>query len=245
VHRSVAIGDLADLVIIDTRSRRDEPVAGVAMRHPDRSAMGAEQRAWFFDTMRSSTARWRLFANPSVLSSTWNPAPPDDAELAQAMLKLKLVDPDGSGQMDHDQWEGYPAERGALLDLLDELDDVVVLSGDIHVGLAAELHRDPWTSIDSPVAVELVSPSVTSQNLDDKLGYPAGGSRAVADRFVEASPHVHWADFDGHGYVLVDLDREQLRASWWCVDDVLTRSAGESCLARFTVKRGSRALVAE
>ena len=195
--------------------------------------------------MGASTASWRLLANASILSSTWHPALPEDPELERALLKLKLVDPEGSGQMDHDQWEGYPAERAALLDMLDELEDVVVLSGDIHVGLAAELHRDPYTSTEHPVAVELVSPSVTSQNLDDKLGYPAGGSRAVADRFADTHPHVEWADFDGHGYVLVDLDREQLRASWWCVDDVLTRCAGERCVARYTVKRGSRSLVAE
>ncbi len=237
VHRAVAIGDLADLVIVDTRSRRDEPVAGAAMHDPGRTALGADQREWLFDTLRSSTARWRLLANPSILSSTWHPALPDDPELARAVLKLKLVDPDGSGQLDHDQWEGYPAERAKLLDVLDELDDVVVLSGDIHTGMAAELHRDPWASTERPVAVELVCPSVTSQNLDDKLGYPAGGSRDVADRFADCHPHVEWADFDGHGYVLVDLDREQLRASWWMVDGVLTRSSGERCAARITVKR--------
>jgi phosphodiesterase/alkaline phosphatase D-like protein len=242
-HRCVAVGDLADLVVLDTRSRRDQPVAGDAMHDPSRSALGADQRAWLFDTLQDSTARWRLLANPSVLSTTWHPQLPDDAELATALLKLKLVDPAGSGAIDHDQWEGYPAERTELLDTLAGLDDVVVLSGDIHVGMANEVRRDPWAADDPAVAVELITPSVTSQNLDDKLGYPAGGSRAVAERFVDAFPHVRWADFDGHGYVLVDLDREQLRASWWCVDDVLRPVDGERCVARFTVKRGSAELV--
>jgi alkaline phosphatase D len=245
VHRSIAIGDLADLVLIDTRSRRDEPVAGAALHDAGRTALGADQRAWLFDTLRSSPARWRLLGNPSILSATSHPDLPDDPELAQALRKLKLVDTQNPDRLDHDQWEGYPAERAALLDVLDELDDVVVLSGDIHVGIAAELHRDPWTSTEHPVAIELVAPSVTSQNLDDKLGYAAGGSRAVADRFAVTHPHVRWADFDGHGYVLVDLDREQLRASWWCVDEVLRPSYFERCVARFTVKRGSRTLVEE
>ena len=72
-----------------------------------------------------------------------------------------------------------------------------------------------------------------------------GGSARTQARFVETHPHVQWADFDGHGYVLVDLDREQLRASWWCVDEVLRPSYFEQCVARFTVKRGSRSLVQE
>ena len=238
VHRHVRIGDLADLFLLDTRSRRDQPPAtAAAAAAPDRSALGPDQRQWLESGLASSDAAWRLVANPSILSSTWHPHLPDD--LHQAMLKLKLIDPDGTGRADFDQWDGYLAERAWLLDVLDELDDVVVLSGDIHVGLALELHRDPWSPRDRPVAVELVTPSVTSQNLDDKLGYPRGGSRPVADRFVETHPHAEWAEFDGHGYVVVDVDPDAVHATWWVVDDVLAPSDGEEQIGAFTVPRGA------
>ena len=55
-------------------------------------------------------------------------------------MKVKLIDPDGTGP-DYDQWDGYPAERRELLGWIGDLPvaNTVVLSGDVHVGMAAEL----------------------------------------------------------------------------------------------------------
>jgi alkaline phosphatase D len=243
VFRSVPLGDLADLLLTDSRSRRDLPIPAPAMYDEGRTALGAEQREWFLSSLSGSTAAWRLWGNPSVLSPTYHPDLP--AELVPALQKLKLVTPDGLNY-DHDQWDGYPAERDAILGLVEAegIDDLVVLSGDIHVGLACEVHCDPYAAAPDaePLAAELVTASVTSQNLDDKLGYGYGGSQDLQDRFVEAFPHARWTDFDGHGYLLVDLDRARLEAQWWFVDDVLAPSDHEFCPAAFQVHRGSSRL---
>ena len=95
-----------------------------------------------------------------------------------------------------------------------------------------------------PLAVELVTASLTSQNLDDKLGYAYGGSRAAQDRFVETFPHARWADFDGHGYVIVDVDHERVEAAWTFVDTVLEPSDDEFTAATYQVPRGRAELVA-
>ncbi|WP_426570693.1 alkaline phosphatase D family protein [Aquihabitans sp. McL0605] len=241
VFRSMALGDLADLVLTDARSRRDQPVGGLAMLDPERTALGAEQRGWLLDELSASTAAWRLWGNPSVLSTTFGPDLPED--LLPALRKLKLIHADQLA-CDSDQWDGYPAERDAILRHVEEqqIRDLVVLSGDIHVGLACEVHRDPFAAAASgaePIAAELVTASITSQNLDDKLGYAYGGSRAVQDRFLETFPHARWTDFDGHGYVLIDVDRERVRGQWWFVDGVLAPSAGEVCASTHEVVRGS------
>lgn len=238
VHRSVRIGELADLFVIDTRSRRDQPAPGDACHDPARSALGAAQKAWLFEGLRASDARWRLLGNPSVFSSMFHPDL--DPELLEPLQKLKLIDP-ATGERDHDQWDGYLAERGELVDLVTTIGDTVVLSADVHVSLVAQVREDPWGPLtdDAPVAVELVSPSITSQNLDDKLGYAAGGSARAQERFVATHPHVLWCDFDRHGYVVVDLDAERLLASFWGVDSVLEPVDGERCLAEFTVAHGA------
>ena len=85
--------------------------------------------------------------------------------------------------------------------------------------------------------------SLTSQNLDDKLGYAYGGSRRVQERFLEAFPHARWADFDGHGYLAVDLDHQRLEATWCFVDDVLAPSDDEFRAATYRVPRGRAELV--
>ena len=109
----VPIGDLADLFLIDTRTRRDEPVPEPAMSDPSRTALGPEQREWLLEALDASTRGWRLLANPSVMGQTWNPALPDDVR--DALRKVKLLADDMLGP-DFDQWDGYPAEREALFD---------------------------------------------------------------------------------------------------------------------------------
>ena len=164
VFRTVRVGDLADLFLIDTRSRRDQPVSRPEMFEPSRSQLGQTQRDWLFDGIDSSTARWRILANSSVMSQTWAPDMPD--ELRPGLRSLKLISEKGGP--DHDQWDGYPAERSALLGHLAGR-DAIVISGDVHVGMAVEM-RDDGQSTEEPIAAEFVTTSLTSQNLDDKTG---------------------------------------------------------------------------
>lgn len=112
------------------------------------------------------------------------------------------------------------------------------------MSLALELHRRPFDATDELVAVDFVTPSLTSQNLDDKMGWPrrAPDSQAVDQRAVECLPHWHWVDLDSHGYVVVDVTPERVSAEWWHLDTVLEPSADEELAAAFSVRRGSRRL---
>jgi alkaline phosphatase D len=241
IFRRVAVGDLADLLLLDIRSRRDEPSEEPGMSEPDRTILGDEQRTWLFDALERSTAAWRFLCSPSLLSQTWCADP--DENLAMAMGKLKLMGPDGTGP-DVDQWDGYPAERRRLLGHLREhgIVDTVVLSADIHVSMAAEVHERSYEQpVGEPLAVEFVSPSITSQNLADKIKLPRHNptSRRAEAAFVEALDHVHWCDMDSHGYVVVDVDPTRVQAEWWHLDTVIEPSAGETLGGAFRVARGT------
>lgn len=240
VYRSVSVGSLADLFLLDTRTMRDEPVPPPALSREGRSALGPHQKAWLWDAMAASTARWRLLGNPSVMARTWNDALPEAAR--KALVKVKLIDGDGTGP-DYDQWDGYPQERREVLQMIGELEvpNVVVLSGDVHVGLAAELAEDPHMP---PVAVEFVNTSLSSQNLDDKMGWaPRTESLPIEAALLAGMPHVRYLDLDSHGYSIVELDREQLRVEWWTVDDLATRSPGQQRSASIAVRHGEPRLV--
>ena len=125
-------------MLLDIRSRRDEPVRDPEMSDPERTMLGAEQRDWLLARARRVDAAWRIVASPSVFTRTWCDEPGRAA--AYGAGKLKLIDEDGEGP-DHDQWDGYPAERAALTGHLRErgIEDVVFLSADIHVSVAAEV----------------------------------------------------------------------------------------------------------
>ena len=61
---------------------------------------------------------------------------------------------------------------------------------------------------------------------------------------IEALPHLAWADFESHGYVVVDVTAERLRAEWWHVDTVLAPSGQESLAKTFVVDSGQSRLAA-
>ena len=238
VYRTVAFGDLVDLFLIDTRSRRDEPVSGAGMTDPGRTQLGHEQREWLLDGFDRSTARWRVLGNSSVLGHIWHETLAGEAQRPLAVVKL--IGPDGRGP-DVDQWDGYPAERATLLEHLRDqpVNDVVVLSGDVHVGLALELSPRPFDPAGEVVAVEFVTPSLTSQNVDDKMHWePRTNSLPIERDLLAALPHLRWVDLDSHGYVIVDINRERVTGDWWLVDTVRERTGGERLGTSWTVEHG-------
>ncbi|HEX3873978.1 MAG TPA: alkaline phosphatase D family protein [Solirubrobacteraceae bacterium] len=240
VFRTIALGELADIQLLDIRSRRDEPVPPPAMDDPARSMLGAQQRAWLLDALEhADETAWQIVATPSIFTPTWTPDPAEP--LRTAMQKLKLMDDDVSGP-DFDQWDGYPVERSALTAALGPLPDIVLLSGDIHSSVAGEVRDADGLT----VAVELTTASVSSRNLDDRLGVPNRDPRVTGaeDAFVAALDHVAWCDFASHGYMVVDLDARRLRGEWWYVDTTLERSDGVALGKVFEVPRGRAELVA-
>ena len=95
-----------------------------------------------------------------------------------------------------------------------------------------------------PVAVEFVNTSLSSQNLDDKMGWaPRTESVAVEVALLAGMPHLHYLDLDSHGYSIVELDRDQLRFEWWTVDDLATRSPGQVRSAAMAVRHGDPRLI--
>ena len=210
------------------------------MSDPSRTALGAEQKRWLFGELDASSATWRLLGNPSVMARTWNDDLPEPVKTA--LVKVKLIDSDGSGP-DYDQWDGYPVEREEVLARIGGAGprNVVVLSGDVHVGMAIELAVHPD---DEPVAVEFVNTSLTSQNLDDKLGWePLTQSVPLAEAYVAGMDHIHWVDFDSHGYNLIEVTPERVVAEWWAVDTVLRRTGVERRVAIWSVRHGVPRLV--
>jgi alkaline phosphatase D len=212
VYRGVRLGSLAEIFLLDTRTMRDEPVPPPALSRQGRTNLGPDQKAWLLSSLGASDAHWRLLGNPSVMARTWNDALPE--HVRKALVKVKLIDSDATGP-DWDQWDGYPQERREIVRFIGELEtpNVVVLSGDVHVGFAAELAEDPDMP---PVAAEFVNTSLTSQNLDDKMGWGMrADSVAIEQAILDGMPYVHYLDLDSHGYGLVDLDRDRLRFEWW------------------------------
>ncbi len=242
VYRKVELAGLADIFLINTRTYRDQPQPPPEMNDPNRTELGRAQREWLFREFEDSNATWRVLGNPSVLSTTWKKDVTEEVKLA--LLKTKLIAADGLGP-DYDQWDGYPAERSLLFELFRKLrGNIAVLSGDIHVSMAIELHEHPFDTNEQPVAVEFINTSLTSQNLDDKMkwGYRTESVK-YEEGITEAFPHIKYCELDSHGYNLVDITGERIQVEYWHLETVLERSEKEKLGAVWQVDLGKPKLV--
>ena len=242
IWRSLPLGATGELILIDTRhDGRDRQIGAylsdpaAALVDPDRRIMSEDQERWLAERLRSTVGAWRVVANQVVLSPLSLEVPEPFADLADRL------GPVVAGRvMNPDQWDGYPAARQRLLEVVADgsVGPVLVLTGDIHSSWAFEVPAggDPGAP---SVAVELVAPSVTSETFASIVGPDSElVARGVAGLVEDQLPHVRWSELRHHGYVVLSLTPEGMQGDWWHVDAVDEASTGEVLAASWTSSPG-------
>ncbi|MEW4529358.1 alkaline phosphatase D family protein [Maioricimonas sp. JC845] len=123
-------------IFLDTRGQRSK-WKGVPHSHdPDRFVLGDAQKKWFLETVRSSDADF-LF----VIS-------PDPWFLYHSAYHVRAESTTSKG----DGYCGYVHEREELVEVLDQLSKpVLLLTGDVHQPVAAQISNNVWEFLISPV----------------------------------------------------------------------------------------------
>ena len=180
--------------------------------------LGKEQKRWFKGAVPDSNAKWKLWASQLLTMSV-------DVPAGQAAIL--------------DTWDGYQAERREILERFKSkgVDNLVVLTGDIHTFLAGDLTTTGREGGD-PIGVELVGGSATSLGLPEYLGQPSSVLDALRQQF---DPHIKWADFDRRGYAVIDVTKQKVAAEYKSVD-ALTKGASPQSLAKFEIEAGDPTL---
>jgi len=152
----------------------------------------------------------------------------------------------GGVPINTDAWDGFEAERHWVAEQVRDrgIDNVVILTGDLHSSYAIEVARDPSDPRSVPRAVEFMTPSVTSENFDEFTHLPAGTVGVPANAVqLAANPWVKYADAESHGYVILDLTAERARAEFWYVDRTQPSTA-QRLASAWQVASGSARLTA-
>ncbi|MDG2529916.1 alkaline phosphatase D family protein [Caulobacter endophyticus] len=220
LHRRLAWGDLVGLPILDGRQRRsiqacnaprqagNRPRRDCAeLEAPGRTMLGAAQEAWLADGLKRETARWTL--------------------LAQQTPVAPIATPEG---VMSDQWDGYPVARRRLIDGLTQpaVRNAVILSGDVHAFIVADLHARPERPETPVVATELVTTCLAASH----------APRARYGQAQARNPHLKFADIERSGYLLLDVRPDRLEADLRAVSDQGDPDGKTASLARFAVEDG-------
>lgn len=224
IYRNIKFGNLADLIMIDTRLEgRDEQIPGFVispnntqLKDTTRRLLSNTQMNWLNNEIKNSTATWKIIGNQVMV--------------APLTITNNIVNPD--------QWDGYPHERKKVLDnILDNnIENVVFLTGDIHTSWANDIPYtqagyNPQTGAGS-VAVEFVCTSVTS-----------GSEIPITAALIQSSnPHMKYIDLNKRGYVLLDITEQRAQADWRHVSDIKQKNFTTSVSASWSVNKGERFL---
>ena len=224
IHDRMAWGRLADLWTLDCRQYRDhhacpDPMRGGgrvvvgcdALADPSRSMLGAAQEQWFTEGLTRSTKRWKLVAQSTQMSSSGVNTP-----LGRSAFT--------------DGWDGYPQARAKLLDTVAQagLQNVVVLGGDVHMNVAAQLRVQPNDERSPVVASEIVTTSVTSRGLGEKL----------LAQIRDSNPDILHARSDERGYTLLDIKPEGMRAEFMTTPNPAQAQGVFKAQAQWLVRAG-------
>ena len=217
IYRRFQFGDLLDLTMLDTRLEgRDEQLsipADPARNDEDRHLISAEQMDFLLDSLRASTSQWRLIGQ-QVMFAQLNIAELPSLSEDQAQLRGNL------SAINMDQWDGYAADRLKILNHIDDnnIDNVVILTGDIHTSWASEIYRNPGSLLgdlfDRPLAAELVTPAVTSP------GFPDGAAEVAGVLIPVVNPHIRYVEAKSRGFILVDVDRQRTQGEFYYAQSI-------------------------
>lgn len=190
IYRTLEWGDLLDIIMIDTRIiGRDSQVTGGAIDDPARYLLGPQQLGWVSDEMQASASTWKVIGQ----------------QVMMAPLEIPFVGPFAT-----DSWDGYRAERNRFYDsvLVHNIDNIVVVTGDIHTAWANNLEKDT-----SKVGVEFITTSITTLNSP----FP------IPPVLIQsANPHIQYLDLFNHGFFVLDLNKARTQADFYIVGDIET-----------------------
>lgn len=245
IFRRFRYGNLMDLIMLDTRIiGRDEQAMGPldpSIDDPDRQLPGTAQEQFLFRKLRQSKARgaiWRVIGQQVMIGQL---VIPEGEPILLPIDNRPLL------TLNPDQWDGYSAARGRLYDVIEaeRIDNVVVLTGDIHSSWASELSRDPYDStVYDPsdpdrlsLGVEFVATAVTSPAIPDRK------LATVAEQVIRRTqPHNKFVDLFSRGYIVLDIDANRVQSDWFFLETVEEPRLAETFAAARKSERGTNLL---
>jgi len=229
LRRRIALGNLAQISLLDGRQFRDDREICDNNDYPDygfgnyrercdrvfddaRTLLGEDQEQWLSRNLANCTATWNVLASPGpLLPFTYRH--------------------DGKDLRYIGAWDIYPANRARVAAaLLGNRDShPLVLSGDVHSFWALD-GRDSPNPDERFALTEFVTSSIS-----------ANWPEPLAKRVTENLPHnpqVKFYDPDRRGYLLNDVSASEWKTTMRALEDVEDEQSAAFDLATFVVDAG-------
>ncbi|MBA9006325.1 alkaline phosphatase D family protein [Thermomonospora cellulosilytica] len=217
LYRRVRYGRLAEFSVLDGRQYRSDQCDATTQpcdpADPSRTMLGEEQERWLLDGLARSRSTWNVIAQQTVIAQN-------------------DTDPGPGKQLSTDNWNGYQAARQRLFDGVLErgVDNFVVITGDAHRSMVADLKQNFDDPSSRTVGAEFLGTSISS-------GGDGADLDATCRNWLAANPHVKFANAR-RGYVRCSLSPDEFRTDYRVVQYVTTKDSPIKTQASFVVENG-------
>jgi alkaline phosphatase D len=220
LYRRLTYGSLAQFSVVDTRQYRDNQACGDGRQieceerlDPSRTMLGDAQETWLLDGLEATPATWNVMANQIFMMQADHEAGPVQA-------------------FGMDTWDGYAAARSRLLTGVAErgVENFVVVTGDAHRSVAADLKLDFDDADSATVGTEFLGTSISS----------GGDGRDMDDlgrTWLDENPHMRFHNVQ-RGYARCELTPTEWRTDYRVLPYVRESGAPISTRARVYVEAG-------
>lgn len=253
IYRKVSYGSLMDLIMLDTRleGREKQPDHFDTPNDGKRVIISPTQYDWFMQSLKTSTAKWKVIGN-QTLFSTFNVG-----FAATDPTKLDSIRKTEDNFID--DWEGYLLQRDAIIDSIrkNHINNVIIVTGDSHCSWSFDVTKQAvqypiaaYMNLPQPNpfntttgegynattgkgswAVEFGGPSISSANFDELfsmnqvLGFEYAMNNPIPQLGnVVYNPHMKFVDLKNHGYFILDLKNDSVQADYYYVKTILSKS---------------------
>ena len=226
IYTQAGFGQLARVFVLDDRQYRSHQVCARPGRggstvvkaadcpqrlSPELTLLGAEQERWLADALEKSTARWNVIAQQTLMAQ-----------------QTRVSNAEASYWTDG--WDGYPKARERLLGFVAEhkISNPLVLGGDVHTGIVADLKVNFDDAKSPVVATEFVGTSITSQ----------GPNQKFTEAARQNNPHLKFCNGTQRGYTAFDMTPVHCTVRLRTLSRVTDPQATIRNLATFAVENG-------
>ncbi|MBT2680578.1 alkaline phosphatase [Bacillus sp. ISL-35] len=224
LYRNFSYGNLADFYVLDTRQYRDDQANGDGTKphseeslDPNRTTLGEEQEKWLLSNLGKSTSHWNVLAQ-------------------QIFFAQRKFGTSTAPKYSMDSWDGYPAARERIIDFAasNNINNLVVLTGDVHASWASNLMED-FNDLNAKIlGAEFVGTSITS-------GGNGSDVRADTAATLERNPHIKFFN-NYRGYVRCHVTPEKWQADYRVVPYVTVLGADISTRASFVLEKDEQGI---
>ncbi len=201
LHRKIPYGPLLDVFVLDMRSYKN-PNPEAWAQSDDGGVLGPEQTQWLIDSLKKSTAVWKVVANDLPISIVVPDAATDPAGGPKSMEAV--------AQGDNGRPLGREIAFSRILSETKDVHNIVYLTADVHYTAAISYHPEQAAFADFAPFWEFVSGPLNAGAFPQS---PLDGTFGARYEFVHAPTDKDTSPAQGFqhfGEVTIDSDSRAL-----------------------------------